>query len=72
MIRPMYGLDEASFLWYETIKDYLEEKGCKRPMSDAAFFYWHKDGKLEGILTTWVDDVFSTCKSLWASRTLAG
>ena len=59
LIRPMYGLDEASFLWYETIRDYLEEKGCKRPMSDPAFFYWHKDGKLEGILTTWVDDVFS-------------
>ena len=52
LIRPMYGLDEASFLWYETIRDYLEEKGCKRPMSDPAFFYWHKDGKLEGILTT--------------------
>ena len=56
LLRPMYGLDEASFLWYETVKDFLEEKGCKRPTSDPAFFYWHKDGKLEEILATWVDD----------------
>ena len=59
LVRPMYGLDEASFLWYETIRDYLRERGCKSPVSDPAFFYWHKDGKLEGILTTWVDDIFS-------------
>lgn len=57
--RPMYGLDEASYLWYETIKDFMEERGCKRPMTDPAFFYYIKDGRLQGIATTWVDDIFS-------------
>ena len=57
--RPMYGLDEASYLWYETLRDFLQERGCKRPLSDPAFFYYHKDGVLAGIATTWVDDVFS-------------
>ena len=57
--RPMYGLDEASYLWYETIKDFMEEKGCKRPMADPAFFYYIKDGVLQGMATTWVDDIFS-------------
>ena len=57
--RPMYGLDEASYLWYETIKDFMEEKGCRRPMSDPAFFYYIKEDRLEGIATTWVDDIFS-------------
>ena len=57
--RPMYGLDEASYLWYETIKDFMEERGCKSPMNDPAFFYYIKYGRLQGIATTWVDDIFS-------------
>lgn len=55
----MYGLDEASYLWYETIKDFMEERGCKSPMNDPAFFYYIKYGRLQGIATTWVDDIFS-------------
>ena len=59
LIRPMYGLDEASFLWYETLRDSLINKGGKKVMSDPAFFYFHKDGVLIGVIALWVDDVFS-------------
>jgi len=38
LIKPMYGLDEASFLWYETLKEYLLELGCEQLMNDPAVF----------------------------------
>ena len=30
--------------------------GCKSLVGDEAFFYYHKDGKLQGILSMHVDD----------------
>ena len=60
LIHPMYGLDEASYIWYETLRDWFLARGCKQPISDPAFFYYQKDGVLCGIIALWVDDVF-TC-----------
>ena len=56
----MYGLDEASYIWYETLRDFFLDRGCKKPISDPAFFYYQKDRVLAGIIALWVDDVF-TC-----------
>ena len=64
LIKPMYGLDEASFLWYETLKEYLLELGCEQLMNDPAVFYLRTD-KLQGMLTTHVDDLFSTGSNIF-------
>ena len=53
-------MDEASFLWYDTVKGFLENKGCRQPLADPAFFFYQKEGVLQGIATLWVDDIFST------------
>ena len=55
----MYGLDGASYSWYKTLRDFLQDRGCKKPLTDPAFFYYHREGRLAGIITTWVNDVFS-------------
>ena len=66
----MYGLDEASFLWYETVKEFLEEKGCKIPHSDPAFFYYQENGVLQGIASTWVDDIFSCGSDVFEEKVM--
>ena len=59
LIKPMYGLDEASYLWYETLKEYLLNLGCEQLVNDPAVFFYRKS-ELEGMLTVHVDDLFST------------
>ena len=59
LIKPMYGLDEASYLWYETLKDYLLELGCEQLMNDPAVFFY-RTTELQGMLTVHVDDLFTT------------
>ena len=58
LIKPMYGLDEASFLWYETLKEFLLQLGCEQLINDPAVFFY-RTTQLEGMLTTHVDDLFS-------------
>ena len=55
----MYGLDEASFLWYETLKEFLLGLGCEQLMNDPAIFYY-RTTQLEGMINTHVNDLFST------------
>ena len=65
LIRPMYGLDEASYLWYETLRDAFLDKGGKKALTDPALFYFHQDGVLIGLVAIWVDDVFSAGNELF-------
>ena len=57
LLKPMYGLGDASRLWYLTIKDHLLEAGCKMLDTDQAVFYYHHEDKLHGMLTMHVDDI---------------
>ena len=38
LVKPMYGLDEASFLWYQTLREFLLESGCEQLMNDTTVF----------------------------------
>ena len=67
LIKPMYGLDEASYLWYETLKEFLLGSGCEQLMNDPAVFFF-RTTKLEGMLTTHVDDLFSTGSDMFEER----
>mgnify|MGYP001297108246 FL=1 len=57
--RAMYGLDDASLLWYKTVEEEMLRLGCQKLQSDPAIFYYHHpDNKtLEGLVGWHVDDL---------------
>ena len=58
LLKPMYGLGDASLQWYKTLAATLIKLGCKRLTTDPAMFYWHgPGGELEGLLAWHVDDM---------------
>ena len=58
--KCVYGLADASLMWYERVKKTLIECGGKVSDVDPAVFYWHDTDGLAGILAVHVDDF------LWA------
>ena len=54
--KAIYGLSDASRIWYFTIKKCLMKLGCTQVKSDPAMFYWYSQDKLSGVFITHVDD----------------
>ena len=54
--KAVYGLSDASRVWYFSIKKCLMKAGCIQVKTDPAMFYWYNQNKLEGIFVTHVDD----------------
>ena len=54
----MYGLTDASRLWYIRVREELAKLNVSKNKFDDAIFYYHKNNNLEGIISTHVDDVF--------------
>ena len=56
--QAMYGLDDASLLWYKTVEEKMYSLGCQKLQSDPAIFYLQhpKTKQLEGLLGWHVDD----------------
>ena len=52
----VYGLNDASRKWYFKVHEELSKLGVQVCKYDAGLFYWHNNGKLEGIISTHVDD----------------
>ena len=60
LVKPMYGLTDASLKWYQTLADRLIKLGCKRLTTDPAMFYWQdENGKLAGLACWHVDDMLA-------------
>ena len=58
--KPVYGLNYASFRWYETVKNELTTLGCAISPLDKAVFLFYENECLTGIVVVHVDDfVFS-------------
>ena len=57
--RCVYGLDDASRVWYFRMKEELNKLECKNSKLDPALFIYYNEG-LEGLLISHVDDF------LWA------
>ena len=55
--KGVYGLNDASRLWYVRLISEFERLGMTRSKLDNALFYYHYEGKLIGVATTHVDDV---------------
>ena len=56
MKKCVYGLGDASKIWYLSIKEKLEELKVKCCKSAPTLFVSHENNKLQGIICTHVDD----------------
>merc|ERR1712101_37676 len=56
LLKPLYGLDDASRKFYLKVKETLQELGLKTLPGDDAFYYEHRDEKLMGLNLSHVDN----------------
>ena len=54
--KCVYGLTDASRVWYLTVKKELTKLGMCVSSHDEAVFTFHQAGRLQGIVSTHVDD----------------
>ena len=54
--KCVYGLNDASREWYLTVREELIKLGALPSKYDQAVFTWYQDNKLNGIMSTHVDD----------------
>ena len=59
LIKPSYGLDDASRKWFLSFKATLLNLKMTQSKRESCLFYYHKDGKFEGFVIFHVDDVLS-------------
>ena len=54
--KCVYGLTDASRVWYLTVRDQLLKFGMKVSAHDEAVFVYHHSGHMQGIVSAHVDD----------------
>ena len=54
--KCIYGLNDASRVWYFTLRTFLIGLGCIQLRTDPAAFYWYYRGNLSGLILIHVDD----------------
>ena len=52
----VYGLTDASLMWFKRVKKFVDEKNWTSSITDPALFMWHHNDKLIGVTTVHVDD----------------
>ena len=58
--KGLYGLREASRLWFKELSAYLITKGGQKMLRDNAVFLFFRNGKLAGIVCVHVDNIIAT------------
>merc|ERR1712240_535586 len=56
LLKPLYGLDDASRKFYLKVKETLQKLRLKTLPGDDAVYYEHKNGQLMGLILSHVDD----------------
>ena len=56
LLKPLYGLDDASRRFWLRIKEIFIKMGMKIMEGDEAFYYLHDGTELQGTVLTHVDD----------------
>ena len=55
--KAVYGLVDASKVWWESVKTFMLNNGGQQTVADPAVFYWHDDEKdTHGCILSYVDD----------------
>ena len=54
--KTVYGLCDAARAWYTRVRDELISLSAERCSLDSSLFMWYNEGKLEGLVSIYVDD----------------
>ena len=72
LLKPLYGLDDASRKFYLKVRETLNNLGLKTLPGDDAVYYQHKDGKLIGMILSHVDDFMIAGTKGFVNRIIKG
>ena len=53
--KCVYGLTDASLMWFKRVKKFVDENNRTSSTTDTALFMWHHNDKLIGVMTVKVD-----------------
>ena len=56
--KVVYGLNDASRIWFFTVRKELLSSNCIQSTIDKAIFRWYENSKLAGLFVLHVDDFF--------------
>ena len=65
LLKGLYGLKEASMLWFKEVTAFFKTNNCKGLTGDLAAFVCHQDGRLVGLVVIHVDDITLTGTEAW-------
>ena len=54
--KCVYGLSDAARMFYETVKQSVEDAGIVKSPIDNGLFHWKRNKEIEGVLSIHVDD----------------
>ena len=54
--KCIYGMSQASRLWYRKVSEELQKLGVKKSKYDEAIFFWHHNNERQGIMSFHIDD----------------
>ena len=60
LLKGLYGLKEASFLWFKEVTASFKTHGGQVLTGDLAAFVFHQNGQLTGLVVIHVDDITMT------------
>merc|ERR1711895_260102 len=72
LLKPLYGLDDASRKFWLKVKETLTELGLKTLPGDEAFYYENRDSKLIGAVLSHVDDFTVAGEEEFVKRVVKG
>merc|ERR1712002_1265992 len=72
LLKPLYGLDDASRKFYLKVKETLQKMGLKTLPGDDAVYYEHKNGELQGLILSHVDDFTIAGRTEFVDRIVTG
>ena len=72
LIRPLYGLTDASRKWYCRMDKELTKLGCIKSKYDHAVYYFWRGGELQGQVLLHVDDLLYGGTELFHRRVMDG
>ena len=65
MIKCVYGLTDASLMWFKRVKQIVDESSRKSSITNPALFMWHHNDKFIGVITVHVDDSLCAGENLF-------
>ena len=71
LMKPAYGLRDASRCWYQKLKEEILATNCKQSSLDSAVFYYYEDGKLQGAILIHVDDMLFAGSHIFGNRVIS-